>query len=170
MQDIQEHKLGATKELLTLESVEDHRRVATAMAQQAGRTLHIFTYDLEAQVFDTPEFEEAVSQLARSSQYAAVRILVQDSSRAVKNGHRLINLAQRLSSKIEIRKPIAEYADVTRAFFVVDEAGYISRALADRFESVANFDDRLTSRDLVAFFNEVWERSQQDPQLRRLYL
>ncbi len=170
MQEIQNYKLGETKELLNLESAEDHRNVVLAMTRQARRSLHIFTYDMEHAVFDNPEFEEAATDLLRGGQYATIRILVQDSNRAVRNGHRLINLAQRLSSKIEIRKPIAEYAEVTRAFFVADEAGYISRALADRYDAVANFNDRLSCRDLVKFFNEVWERSQQDSQLRRLYM
>lgn len=170
MPDSQNHQLGETNELLTLESAADHRAVALAMAQQAVRSLHIFSRDLDPAVFDSAEFEAAVSRLARSSQYSRIHILVQDSSRAVLNGHRLVNLAQRLSSKIEIRKPIAEYADISRAFLVADEAGYISRQLADRYEAAANFSDRLTARDLVGFFTEVWERSQQDSQLRRLHL
>lgn len=170
MRDIQNHRLGQTNELLSLESAADHRTVTLAMAQQGARTLHIFTRDLDHAVFDTPEFEEAASRLARDSQYSRIRILVQDSSAAVRRGHRLVGLAQRLSSKIEIRKPVAEYADVNRAFFVADETGYITRQLADRYEAVANFCDRLAARDLVAFFTEVWERSQQDSQLRRLHL
>lgn len=170
MQDIQNHKLGETNELLSLETAGDHQTVALAMAQQAARSLHIFTHDLDHAIFDTPEFEEATSRLARGSQYARIQILVQDSSSAVRRGHRLVTLAQRLSSKIEIRKPVAEYADITRAFFVVDETAYITRQLADRYEAVANFSDRLTARDLVTFFNEVWQRSQQDSQLRRLHL
>jgi len=170
MQDIQNHRLGESHELLSLESAADHRTVALAMARQAVRTLHIFTRDLDHAVFDTPEFEEAASHLARGSQYSRILILVQDSGAAVRRGHRLVDLAQRLSSKIEIRKPVAEYADVNRAFFVADETGYITRQLADRYEAVANFSDRLAARDLVAFFNEVWQRSQQDSQLRRLHL
>lgn len=170
MQDIQNHKLGETNELLSLETAEDHRRVALAMAQQAVRNLYIFTYDLDRAVFDNPAFEEAASQLARRSQHSRIQILLQDASSAVRHGHRLVALAQRLSSKIEIRKPVAEYADITRSFFVADETGYVSRQLSDRYEAVANFSDRLLARDLVSFFNEVWERSQQDSQLRRLHL
>lgn len=170
MQDIQNHRLGETNELLTLETAGDHRAVALAMAQQATRTLHIFSRDLDHALFDNPEFEEAASQLARRSQYARIHILVQDSSAAMRSGHRLITLAQRLSSRIEIRKPVDEYAVINHAFFVADETGYISRQQADRYAGVANFYDRLTARDLVGFFNEVWERSQQDSQLRRLYL
>lgn len=170
MQDIQNHRLGETNELLSLETAGDHRAVALALTQQAVRTLHIFSRDLDHALFDTPEFEEAASQLARGSQYARIQILVQDSSGAVRRGHRLITLAQRLSSRIEIRKPVTEYADINRAFFIADETGYISRQLADRYDGVGNFNDRLTARDLAGFFNEVWERSQQDSQLRRLHL
>lgn len=170
MQDIQNHTLGETNELLSLEGVADHRAVILAMTRQAARTLHIFTRDLDPLLFDTAEFEAAALQLVRNSQYARIHILVQDSSGAMRSGHRLIALAQRLSSKIEIRKPVDEYAIINRAFFVVDETGYVSRQPAERYEGVANFNDRLAARDLVAFFNEVWERSQQDSQLRRLHL
>jgi hypothetical protein len=170
MLDIQGHTLGETNELLSLETSGDHRAVVVAMAQQAARSLHIFTRDLDHALYDSPEFEAAAFDLVRTGQYARIHILVQDSSGAMRRGHRLINLAQRLSSKVEIRKPIAEYADINRAFFVADEAGYVSRQLADRYEGMANFSDRLTARDMVGFFNEVWERSQQDSQLRRLHL
>lgn len=170
MQNVQNHRLGETNELLSLETADDHRTVAVAMAQQAVRSLHIFTYDLDHAVFDNTELEEAVAYLARNGQYARIQILLQDSSKAIRHGHRLVTLAQRLSSKIEIRKPIAEYADTKRSFFVADGTGYISRQVTDRYEAVANFSDRLAARDLVYFFNEVWERSQQDSQLRRLHL
>lgn len=170
MLDLQNCKLGETRELLELNTPDENRDVALAMAQQARRTIMILTRDLDHLLYDTPEFEQAASTLARSSQHASVRILVQDSSKAVKDGHRLVALAQRISSRFEIRKPAEEYADVNHAFFVADQTGYISRQLADRYVGVANFDDRFSARNLVNFFNEVWARSHQDPQLRRLHL
>jgi len=170
MLDIQNYRLGETNELLTLETSEQHREVAIAMAQQAHRSIHIFTHDLDNILYDNAAFDEAVSRLLRSSPQAHLQILVQDSDRAMRSGHRLINLAQRLSSKIEIRKPIPEYRDIARVFFVADETGYISRPLATRYEGVANFSDRLSARDLADFFREVWERSQPDSALRRLYI
>ncbi len=170
MQAIENYKLGETRELLELNTAEEHRELALAMAQQARRSILILTRDLDHPLYDTPEFEQATSELARGSQHARVRILVQDSGKAVKNGHRLVGLAQRISSRIEIRKPAEEYADVNHTFFVADQSGYISRQLADRYVGVANFDDRLSARNLVNFFTEIWDRSQQDPQLRRLHL
>lgn len=170
MPDIQDFRLGETNQLLELAVPDEHREVALAMTQQARRSIVILTRDLDHPLYDTPEFEQAAFELARGSQYARIRVLVQDSSRAVKNGHRLVGLAQRLSSRIEIRNPTEEYADVNHAFFVSDQTGYISRKLADRYEGTANFNDRLAARNLVNFFDEIWERSQQDPQLRRLHL
>ncbi|MFA5627519.1 MAG: hypothetical protein WCX90_07585 [Thiohalomonadaceae bacterium] len=170
MLNIQDYKLGENTKLLTLATVDDFRVTSLALAQQARRTLHIFTQDLDHALFDIAEFEEATSQLARHSQYSHVRILLQDSSAAVRRGHRLVDLAHRLSSHIAIRKPIAEYADLRQSFLLADETGYVSRQMADRYSGVADFNDRSTARNLVNLFNEVWERSQSDPQLRRLYL
>lgn len=170
MLEIGNYKLGETKDLLQLESSDEHRAVTLAMVRQAQRTLHIFSRDLDPLIYNNADFDQAVSEFLSRSPQTRINVLVQDSNRAVKEGHRLIHLAQRFSSKVEIRKPIAEYAGIRHVFFVADETGYVSRSLAERFEGVAGFDNRLRARDLVIFFNEVWERSQQDSQVRRLYL
>jgi len=168
---MQEHTLGKSSTLLTPVTIEEHRAIALALAQQATRELLIFTQTLDHALFDNAEFEDAASHLARRSQYAAVHILVQDSSAAVRRGHRLVELAQRLGSRVKIRRPNDDYLDARQSFLVADETGYLSRQFADDYANgVAHFSDRSSARNLANFFNEVWERSEADPQLRRLHL
>lgn len=170
MSDYSSYRLGEQGEALQLTTSEEHRQAALAMAKQAQRSVLIFSRNLDPAVFDTAELEEALAQLARRSEHTFIHILIQDSDKAIKSGHRLVNLAQRLSSKIEIRKPIEEYKHINSAFVVVDETAYIKRNVADRYDADASFSDRLTARDLTLFFKEVWQRSQQDTQLRRIHI
>lgn len=163
-------RLGEGDAPVTLVSRDDQRIAAARLVQLARRSLDIYSRDLDAAIYDDQDFIDAVRSLAIATKHKAVRILVKDSSRAVKYGHRLIPLAQRLTSFIEIRKPPAEYRDYNEAFLVVDGCGYIHRKLADRYEGLAHFNAGRDARRLVEFFDEVWQSSAPDPDLRRLYL
>ena len=162
--------LGEGGDDIAVSTVEESRRAALAMAQQAHLNLHIFTRDLDGPIYDQPDFIEAISALARRSDKTFVRVLVQDSQRAVKYGHRLIELSRRLTSHIELRKPSEDYKGYNEAFLVADGRGLIHRNLADRHEGIVNFNAPRQGRDLLKFFDEVWERSEADPELRRLHL
>lgn len=162
--------LGEDETLLAPATAAENREVALALARQARRNLYLFTRDLDPAVYDSAEFAEAVSALVRGSERAHVHILVQDSARAAKDGHRVVELAQRLSSKVRIHRPSREYADLRETFLVADELGYLYRTVADRYEAQASFRDRKRARELTRQFEEVWQRSEPDPQLRRLSL
>ena len=170
LKNIENFKLGETADQVPLEGSEDNRIAALALARQAERSLRIFTRDLEATVYNTLDFVEAVTKLATLSQYSMIHILIQDSTNVVKNGHRLVDLAYRLSSKIKLRKPCDEYRNYNEAFLIVDETGLMHKKLADRYEGMVNFNDSLEARNLAKFFDEVWEKSDPDPELRRLHL
>lgn len=170
MEYIENLELGTTARQIPIESGENNRIAALALAQQAQRSLRIFTRDLEAAVYNTQDFVEAVTKLATSSQYSIIHILIQDSGNVVKNGHRLVELSYRLSSKIKLRKPCHEYRNYNEAFLVADESGLIHKRLADRYEGVINFNDPPAARSLAKFFDEVWEKSEPDPELRRLHI
>jgi len=170
LENLENFELGKTDTRIALDTSDDNRIAALALAQQAQRTIRIFTRDLEALVYNTQEFIVAVTGLASLGQYSHVLILIQDSTYVVKNGHRLVELAYRLSSKIKLRKPCYEYRNYNEAFLVADKDGLIHRRLADRYEGTASFHNPMEARKLAKFFDEVWEKSEPDPELRRLYL
>lgn len=168
MQDISELKLGESDARLKLASSEDHRAAALALARQARSTLDIFTPNLEKALYDTPALLDAIKQLAIRHARARIRILVQDASHAVKNGHRLIYLAQRLPSKITLRTPSAEYKAQRQCFLIADGIGLMRRIDVERYEGVLNFKAPLEAKEYAKFFDEVWLHSEVDPYLRRL--
>ncbi|MCK5639668.1 MAG: acyltransferase, partial [Gammaproteobacteria bacterium] len=138
------------------------------MVQQAHRHIYIMSQDLEAHIYNSDDFEHALAQLAKESQHTHIHILLKNSEPAIKYGHRLINLAQRLSSKVKIHNPHEEHAEYNEAFLLVDDTAYIKRKLADRYEGVACFKALKEAGDLSTLFHEMWERSEPDSQLRRL--
>jgi hypothetical protein len=168
MQDISELKLGDDDQRIRLETSEENRLAATALAEQARRTIDIFTWDLDGEIYDTPEFIEAIRQLAIRHRHALIRVLVQDSAKAAKLGHRLPYLMHRLPSKVQIRKPASEYKEYRHAFMIADGVGIIRRPLADRYEGELNFKSPMEAKEHLNFFEKVWISAESDPYLRRL--
>ena len=168
--DLAALRLGEDARELRLSSRDDNRRVAAALVGQATRSLDILSRDLEAEIYDQPDFLEGARALALRSPHVRIRILLQDPARVVGEGHRLVELARRLSSFIEIKRPSHDYRDYNEAFLIADGTGLLHRRLADRFEGLASFKQPLRARELGNFFNEVWQRAAPHPELQRLHL
>lgn len=170
MSDWQDYKIGEQSDTLELSRSEEHQTLALQMMQQARLSVLIFSRDLDYKVFDHQAFIDAASDMAREHPHSHIHILLQNSNEIITRGHRMVELAQRLSSKIKIHNPSKQYEHFNESFMVVDETAYIKRPLADRYEGQASFNDRSAARDMIQLFNEIWERSTPDPQLRRLHL
>jgi hypothetical protein len=165
-----ELRLGISGIEIDLLTRAETRHATELMVQQSLSTLEIFTRDLDAPLYDQEAFLQALSALCLGNRKACIRILVQDPSPAVKRGHRLIELSRRLSSLIELRQPHPDYRHHNEAFLIADSCGLIYRALADRYEGIADFYDPVAAQRKLDFFTEVWERSEPHPDLRRLYI
>jgi len=170
MTDFNEYILGESKEKIQLETIEENRMAAIALAKQASRSLHIFSYDLDPMVYDNSEFVDAVKNLAIGHSQAQVHIVIQDSRKIIESGHRIVELARRVSSSIHIRKTPAELKSHSQAFLIADKTGLLYRTIGDRFEGYVNFNDRFECKNLLDFFSSTWEHSTPDPELRRLHI
>lgn len=153
---------------VVLESWTDNLENAVAVARTATARLALLTRDLEPQVYGQEAFLDEVRRVATAGRYARVRILVQDSRRAVADGHKLVELARRLSSYVEIRKPHPEHRNVNEAFLIADEGALLYRKLADRYEGFADTHAPLEARMRLREFDDMWERAAPDSELRRL--
>ncbi len=164
--------LGTSTDTLHLHTADENREVALELAQQARRELVIFSQELDAPLYDNPEFERAVFDLARLHPSTQIRILVQDATRALQKGHSLLRLAQTLSSSVFIRKPSHDFREEYGAFVVADTTGYSQRVIGDHYnyDALASFMEPSQARQLVHHFNKIWEHAEDDPQLRRLHV
>jgi predicted GNAT family N-acyltransferase len=162
--------LGEDDELFQLNRIEDHQIHATSMVRQAKRYLCLFSYDLDPAIYDTDSFHDAMKQLAMRSKFSRIRILVQDNSRIVQQGHRLVDLAQRLPSVIEIRKPSDEHLEIEENFLIVDDCGYLYKQQASNIKGSARYNNRHFVSRLQVKFDEAWEYGVPDRELSRLHL
>jgi hypothetical protein len=160
-------KLGETSELLPLETSDEHRRAVQQMVQQCRRGIQIISRDLDPAVYDFPEFAEALTRALLEGRRMKVRVLVHDAQSIARHGHRLLDVAARLSSFIEIRKPGPDHKDYNGGMFIADVRGYVTRRTADRYTGAANFNGPREAALLLDEFEEMWQKSTPDANLRK---
>ncbi|EGV33632.1 hypothetical protein ThidrDRAFT_0321 [Thiorhodococcus drewsii AZ1] len=162
--------LGASKGPMTLDRSNLIRHASALMASQSRRELVLFGRDLDPQLYDSQPFLDGVRRLALHRPSICVRILLFDTRKATGAGHRLIELSRKLTSRIAIQRVCEDDRERLDAFLIADERGYIRRRLADTMEAVADFDNPQESRLLRMDFEQMWERSSPDTEMRRLFL
>jgi predicted GNAT family N-acyltransferase len=141
------------------------------LLRDARHRLAIYLPLLGNDVYASVEELAELRRIAISGRSAQIRILLHDPAGALRNDHRLIALAQRLSSAIQIRMPVEE-ADLGYAssYLLNDVGGYLFLPDAGRAQGRAARRDRASQAPLQQHFDEVWERAERASALQILDL
>lgn len=121
-------------------------------------SIHLPTLDNES--FNSAGELGEIRRIATSGRGAQIRILLHDTATALRDSHRLVALAQRLSSVIQIRRPVEDIDLANRsAYLLNDAAGYLFLPEHDRPHGRAARRDRASQAPLGRQFDDAWERS-----------
>lgn len=147
---------------------------ATARLQlltAARRELAIYLVLLDQYDYASSDELAQLRRIATSGRGARIRIILHDPATTLRTDHRIITLAQRLPSSIQIRTPVEE-ADLAYAsnYLLNDSGGYLFVPDASRTQGRAASHDRAAQAPLWRHFNEIWERSERASVLQALNL
>ncbi len=149
---------------------DEYRASAVQLIEQSRRCIRIWSHDLEPAVYNKPAVQQALSAMVRSNRYAEARLLVADASTLVKSGHCLVALMRQLPSAIKIRQ-CASLPDRYRENFIVADLSAIAAGIeGEDDKAFVNFDAAVEAKDRVRHFDYLWERGQENPELRALAL
>jgi hypothetical protein len=160
--------LGGARELQHFTQPEQAQAHALALLQQAQRSLCIHTPDLERWLYNHSSVQEACTQFLLANPKNRLRILLNDSTSAVKEGHRLLQLSRRLSSGIQIRKLNPSYSFDETAYLLADTNGLLLRPKLEQIVGYALYNDPGQVRVLQTKFDQAWDVSVTDLDLRSL--
>lgn len=162
--------LGETDIRVELSHLLMLQQAAIALLAQAKREILIVTTNLEHERFDNDDFINALSAFARSSRYATTRILVADPSLAVTEGHRLVKLARKLSSLIEIRQLHEDDIDSgqPQSWLVADDIGLLRCINRDPWQGSLLPKGTPYAQQARGRFLEWWERGVEIQDFREL--
>jgi hypothetical protein len=153
-----------------LSTMPEVRDASLKVAKSAQRLLSIFTPDLEPLIYGEEPFLEAIKRLVLARSYAKVRVLLDDPSRAMVDNNRFLALARRLTSCIDLRSMSPEYPASAGAFIIADDKALVYRLQIDRWDGISDMNDPAVVRRYLNFFDEVWNTSMQESQLRQMLM
>jgi len=162
--------LGESAGTLSLETSLENKAASLSLMDQASRTIDILSYDLEPKIYNNREMYTRFRKFATLNRHSQIRILVHTARPIVQQGHLLIELIQRLTSSIEVRRLCSQDKNINQGFIIADKTGYLLRKEVTRFEANLDFNNRFISRELGDVFETAWQRAEFEPELRRLHL
>lgn len=162
--------LGETDIRVELSHLVMLQNAAITLLAQSKREILIVTPDLEHARFDNDEFINALSAFSRSSRYTVTRLLIANPSMAVTEGHRLVKLARKLSSLIDIRQLHDDDIDVSQpqAWIVADNIGLLRCTNRDPWQGSLLPKGTPYAQQARTRFMEWWERGAEIQDFREL--
>jgi hypothetical protein len=147
------------------------RATAIDLMRAARHRIAIASHALDAELFDHDAVIALIKRAAMSGRGARIQILVEDIAPAIQSSHRLVGLAQRLSSLVEIRRANRrDDPEFGPAIVLTDAGGWLRRPDPMRFDGEAGLDDRPRCREMWLAFERSWARAEPETAVRALKL
>lgn len=144
--------------------------LAAELIGSARQEICFFGPLIDPVLLDNDNVITKLSEFARRSQRTQIRIVVHDTQKNVIDSHRLLPLAQRLTSHIQIHTTHPKHQDQRSLFLLIDRQAYLYCPNAERYEGRAEMQGAAFARDLQQQFDELWSHSRPDINTRRLHL
>lgn len=161
---------STSKDLWLLDGLEDFRHYTLELVQQNRRTLAVLTRNLDELIYGTNEFVNALSVFSRSSRHTQIQILVKNTQPAIESNHQLIRLAQRLSSKILVRKMTVEPNNKDMAFVLGDTDKLLYKNDDNVYRGFFNSSAARELKPLREEFNYLWQYAEPEPEFQLLHI
>lgn len=146
-------------------------RLQVLAAARYKLAIHLPT--LPAAMLSSQDELAELRRIAIAGRGAEIRLLLGDVAGALRTGHRLLDLAQRLPSALRIRTPVTddESSETSAsAWLLNDTGGYLFLPDAERREGRAALRDGPGLAPLLLQFEQIWERAAPATQLQPLGL
>jgi len=155
--------------VLSVQTREQLIEATLAVLAGVRHELRVLVRELDPMLLDDSACLVELRRIAISGRGASIRVLAQDINRAQHAGNRMLDLAQRLPSVIQFRRPVEDVdREYPSAFMCTDAGGYLFRPVAQRMESVGSTCAPGRAAQLQALFDQIWERSESMSELRPL--
>lgn len=151
-----------------LSSFDESREAVARIAAIASRGISIYTPDLEPGIYDNEAFLDVAKRLVLAKRHAKIRVLISEPQRAVRNGNRLVALGRRLNTYIQFRNVHDDYRDHREAFLIADDIGLVYRVDAGKWEGIADTNEPPVARRYLGQFDQIWNASDVEQELREL--
>ncbi|TAM45650.1 MAG: hypothetical protein EPN55_07520 [Gammaproteobacteria bacterium] len=136
------------------------RAQLTLLANQARHEIRVFAPHLDPSLFNTGEITHLLASFVARDRHNLVHILVEDSEQTVRDNDRVVQLCQRMSDFVQLRRVSEQHIGLKEMFVVVDRLGYLHQQDLTRPECLSSSADAHGAAELLQRFREMWDRSE----------
>lgn len=157
----------------TREALDDAAAIAACLPlwiPRALRRICILSTCLEPEIYDSDAVRDALLTFATDHPAAEVLMLVREPQALVRSGHRLLRLQQRLSSHVRLRALPPGCVTPEDEFLLTDTGAVLCWQATRPPRGYGVRHAPAVARRLEDAFRELWEASEEVPELRRLML
>ncbi len=166
-----EHTSEIDTNLSLIDELDDFSRHSLQVVESSRREVLLLSKTLDPAIYDNELFYQGILDLARRDRNVQVKILVKDIKPLVQHGHRILNLARRLSSKIEIRKLLIKPEKDSITYLIGDRKHLLYMHEDQVYNGFVNYEAAQESKSLADEFTYLWDKhSELDPALRTVLL
>lgn len=137
---------------------------------RALRRVCILSTRLDPDIYDRDPVRDALLEFATGHPQAEVQMLVREPQALARSGHRLLRLAQRLSSHVRLRALPPACPTPEDEFLVADTGAVLCWQQTRPLRGYGVLHAPAEARRLGEAFEELWSTSEEAPELRRLAL
>lgn len=162
--------LGQDEDTHLFSSPDTLTQLTTSMVSQASNKVRILSHHLNREIYDYEPIRDALSKLARAHSRSIVELLIVDEHSVVVSTPRLLELARRLPSSIQLKVINKAYPYDESAMVLVDRCGVIFQKEHSIVEGFANFNSPSRNKQLTEIFDNLWSHATESQELRQLRL
>ncbi|MDH3646005.1 MAG: hypothetical protein OER80_04455 [Gammaproteobacteria bacterium] len=153
-----------------LDTPGDYATAVIDLLNTARQSVEIFSPDLNPVVFGSSDLIAAVRSFVTRNKHSTMRVLIRDTGPLTRDDHRFLAVAQRISSKIIVRKLATDFYSRDDAFVIADDTQYALRKQASSWAGLYDQTRPEVARQRLTAFEEMWAHSVPDPGIRRLHI
>lgn len=157
---------------ILLNGLDDSRRALLDLIENMRRVLHLYTPLLRPELYNDPDILAAIRARIVNQPRIRFHLLLPSAREWRSDNPGLVRLSERLTTALILRTPnrseIPDSPELGQAFAIADERALLRFTDPRRLLGEYERQPSNQMKELLELFQMLWNRSQADPELRRL--
>lgn len=158
------------KSRTVINSLTQLKEETNEILTSAKRSIQIYSCDLDPRILNNRQVENNVLNFVKRSRNSKVQLLIYDECLLRGVDHRLVSLAQKFTSFIDIRIVPKDFHENPFGFYLVDNRQMIYRSNVERYEAEKLAMPNFVIQNKSKLFHTIWQTSSPASFLRALHL
>jgi hypothetical protein len=151
----------------------DGREACTAcvrtLIESSRQTIRLICDNFDAALYNHRYIYEHIAEQVTRNRKTEVQLITHDTRVALRDGHYLIQLAQKFPTFVQIRTTVTPIdRKFSENWLIIDKRSFMRIRNPAHYEGYFEIDNRHDCQEYIDQFIEIWDASELDQNTRRL--